>query len=170
MLVRIIRSEGPESTWKESVSPSPQPSLTGVFFRGAGTWSSCSVWMCMCMWDHLMLLFKDPGEKIWAGWSSPLSHVMYPPSQWIVWYCKRINSTLPKQGTQSSQHFQLKLMDICTYFTRWLIHTNLYDLTRIKIHMIFAKSYVFYEFPQFMWICTNYLPLTPPLNLPLIGV
>lgn len=45
------------------------------FFGGAGTWSSCHVWMCM--WDYLMFLFKDPGEKIRAGWSSLVNPVMH---------------------------------------------------------------------------------------------
>ncbi len=35
---------------------------------------------------------------------------------------------------------QPDLMAIHTYFTRWLIRTN-------SFHMIFAKSYVFYELP-----------------------
>ncbi len=163
MLVRIIRSEGPKCTWKESVSPCPQPRLTGVLFGGAGTWSSCSVWMCI--WVYLMFLFKDPGEKIRAGWSSPLSPVMHPPWRWIVWFCKRINSTLPKQGTQSYRHFQLNLMAICTYFTRLLIHTT----SLVQIHD-FCKIIRILWVPQFVWIHTNYLPLTPPLNFPLIGV
>ncbi len=34
-------------------------------------------------------------------------------------------------------------MAIRTYFTRWLIRTT----SLVQIHMIFAKSYVFYEFP-----------------------
>ncbi len=51
----------------------------------------------------------------------------------------------------SCGHSQPDLTAIRTYFTRWLIHTNSYDLTRttslIQIHKIFAKSNVFYELP-----------------------
>ncbi len=39
--------------------------------------------------------------------------------------------------------FQPVLTAIHSYFTRWLIGTNSYDL--VQIHKIFAKSYVFYE-------------------------
>ncbi len=42
--------------------------------------------------------------------------------------------------------FQPDLMAIRTYFTRWLIRTNSYDLARTNSYD-FAKSYVFYELP-----------------------
>lgn len=65
-----------------------------LFFGAAGMQSSCRVWMCI--WDYLIFLFKDPGERIQAGWSSPLSPVMHPPWRLIVWFCKmrlnRLNS------------------------------------------------------------------------------
>ncbi len=38
---------------------------------------------------------------------------------------------------------QPDLTAICTYFTRWIIRTT----SLAQIHMIFAKSYVFYELP-----------------------
>ncbi len=40
--------------------------------------------------------------------------------------------------------WQPDLTAIRTYFTRWLIRTNSYDLTRTNSY-VFAKSYVFYE-------------------------
>ncbi len=42
-----------------------------------------------------------------------------------------------------SSAFQPDLTGICTYFTRWLICTT----SLLQIHMIFAKSYAFYELP-----------------------
>lgn len=90
MLVRIMWSESPECTWKKSVSPCPQPKLTGDLFGAAGMQSSLRVWMCIL--DYLIFLFKDPGERNQAGWSSPLSPVMHPPWRLIVWFCKmRLN-------------------------------------------------------------------------------
>ncbi len=44
----------------------------------------------------------------------------------------------------SGRLWQPDLTEIHTYFTRWLIHMNSFDLT-CTIHMIFAKSYGFYE-------------------------
>ncbi len=51
------------------------------------------------------------------------------------------------------QHIQPDLMAICTYFTRWLIRTT--SLVQIQYFMSC----------QFVWICTNDLHLTPPLNV-----
>lgn len=97
MLVRITWSESPECTWKKSVSPCPQPRLTGALFGAAGMQSSLRVWMCVL--DYLIFLFKDPGERIQAGWSSPLSPVMHPPWPLIVWFCKmRLNQLCQSQA------------------------------------------------------------------------
>ncbi len=51
----------------------------------------------------------------------------------------------------TSCQIQPDLTAIRTYFTRWLIRTNSYELVRftictlVQIHTFFAKSYVFYE-------------------------
>lgn len=77
------------------------------FFGAAGMQSSCRVWMCI--WDYLIFLFKDPGERIQAGWSSPLSPVMHPPWRLIVWFCKmrlnRLNSAKVRHTGLSSFYF-----------------------------------------------------------------
>ncbi len=45
--------------------------------------------------------------------------------------------------SESYLTLQPDLTAIRTYFTRWRIRTT----TLVQIHMIFAKSYVFYELP-----------------------
>ncbi len=53
------------------------------------------------------------------------------------------------------------LMAIHTYFKRWLIHTNSYDLTRTKF-INFLLILRILRVAQFVWICTNYLHLSGP--------
>ncbi len=50
---------------------------------------------------------------------------------------------LTRKGTEGGLNKQPDLTAIRTYFTRWLISTT----SRVQIHTIFAKSYVFYELP-----------------------
>ncbi len=64
---------------------------------------------------------------------------------------------------------QPDLIAICTYFTRWLIRTNSYNLTRTNSYD-FCQIVHILRVTQFVWICTNYLHLTPPLNLPFTGI
>ncbi len=66
-------------------------------------------------------------------------------------------------------NLQPDLTAIRTYFTRWLIHMNLYNLTCTNSYG-FCQIVRILRVAQFVWICTNDLHLTPPLNLPVTGV
>ncbi len=64
--------------------------------------------------------------------------------------------------------FQPDLTAIRTYFTRWLIRTNSYDLTRTNSYD-FAKSYVFYELPIRMNLYEWPTPNPAPKPYPSLG-
>ncbi len=85
----------------------------------------------------------DEGSCLWNNWNTEQQDEIF---QWTGWsihvYRKCFEET--RAGWQDGIYCNKPdLTAIRTYFTRWLIRTT----SLVQIHAIFAKSYVFYEFP-----------------------